>query len=60
MQQITSNKLSVIILGDLIVYRFKRYHYVSNNYFGKEAPNYGDKVDKVELGEIRLKICSTR
>ena len=48
MQQITSNKLSVIILGDLIVYRFKRYQHVSNNYFGKEAPNCGIRGDKVE------------
>ena len=48
MQQIATNKPSVIIVGDSIVYGFKRYQHVWNNYFGKEALNYGIKGDKIE------------
>ena len=47
MQQITTNKPSVIIIGDSIVYGFKRYQHVWNNYFGKEALNCGIKGGKV-------------
>ena len=48
MQQITTNKPSVIIIGDSIICGFKRYQYVWNNYFGKEASNCRIRGDKVE------------
>ena len=48
MQQITTNKPSVIIIGDSIVYGFKRYQHVWNSYFAKEALNWGIRGDKVE------------
>ena len=48
MQQITTNKPSVIIIADSIVYGFKRYRHVWNNEFGKEALYCGIRGDKVE------------
>ena len=48
MQQITTNKPSVIIIGVSIVYGFSRCQHVWNNYFGKEALNCGIRGDKVE------------
>ena len=48
MHQIITNKPSVKIIGDSIVYGFKRYQHTWNNYFGKEALNCGIRRDKVE------------
>ena len=48
MDQITMNKPSVIIIEDSIVYGFKCYQHVSNNYFGNKALNCGIRGDKVE------------
>ena len=53
-QQITTNKPSVIIIEDSIVYWFKRYQHVWNNYFGKEALNFGIRGDKVENTFYRI------
>ena len=48
LDQITMNKPSVIIIGDSIIYGFKCYQHVSNNYFGNKALNCGTRGEKVE------------
>ena len=48
MQQIATNKPSVIIIRDSIVYGFKRYQHVWNNCFGKETLNCGIRGDEIE------------
>ena len=48
MQQITTNKPSVITIGVSIVYGFSRCQHVWKNYFGKEALNCGIRGDKAE------------
>ena len=47
-QKVTTNKPSVIIIEDSVVDGFKRYQHVWNNYFGKEAPNRGNRGDNIE------------
>ena len=48
MKKIAANKPSAIIIEDSIVYEFKRYQHVWDNYFGKEGINCGIRGDKVE------------
>ena len=47
-QKVNTNKPSVIIIEDSVVDGFKRYQHVWNNYFGKEAPNRGNRGDNIE------------
>ena len=48
MQQITTNKPSVVTISCSTVYGFKRYQHVWNNYFGKESLKCRIRGDKVE------------
>ena len=50
-QQIVTKKPSVMNIGDSIVYGFKRYQHVWNNYIAEKALHCG-------IWETRSKICS--